>query len=193
MIKSLLVVLFGTSLPSLGDTLISGAIYFDSEHTLKEVVELASQKDNEGIAKLIAKGHVSSKTSTETDISVILYGSTPESSTEFRFLNNPTTYWTFGKYISGYIQPTPAPTPQPTPMIAEKYDDNGVTEEKPIPPFPKRQPHHVPNDSDPTDTNEGRRIWHKVNGVWKWYPADKHLQKKAPDKAPRALPVTPQQ
>jgi hypothetical protein len=196
MIKSLLLVLFATSLPSLGDTLVSGTIYFDSEHTLKEVVELSSRKDNEGIAHLIANGHVSSKTTTETDIVVILYGSTPESSAEFRFLNNPTTYWTLTKYISGYIQSTPAPTPEPTPIhpatITEKYDDAGVTEEKPVSPPPKRpRPHHVPNDSDPTDTDEGRRIWHKVNGLWKWYPADK-FHKKAPEKVPRTLPVTPQ-
>jgi hypothetical protein len=81
------VALFITSVPVFADTLLVGSVYFDSEQTLKEVINLSAQHDNEGIAKLIQSGHISDQTREEKDIVVLISGSTPESPAEFRFLN----------------------------------------------------------------------------------------------------------
>ena len=56
--KSLFVALFVTSVPVFADTLVVGSVYFESLQTLNEVIKLSAQHDNEGIAKLIANGHV---------------------------------------------------------------------------------------------------------------------------------------
>src|SRR5260370_39120064 len=95
--RSLFIALFITSIPVFADTLVVGSMYFDSEQTLKEVINLSAQHDNEGIAKLIQNGHISDLTREEKDIVVLISGSTPESPAEFRFLNGPTTYWTLTK------------------------------------------------------------------------------------------------
>src|ERR1700731_668190 len=92
-IKFLFIALFITSVPVLADTLVVGSVYFDSVQTLKEVIKLSAQHDNEGIAKLIENGHISNQTGEKMDIVVLTSGSTPESPAEFRFLNGPTTYW----------------------------------------------------------------------------------------------------
>src|SRR5258707_6013886 len=83
---SLFIALFITSVPVFADTLVVGSMYFDSEHTLKEVITLSAQHDNEGIARLIKNGHISDRTRKEMDIVVLISGSTPESPAEFRFL-----------------------------------------------------------------------------------------------------------
>src|ERR1700732_2725793 len=117
--KFLFIALFITSVPVFADTLATGSVYFDSVQTLKEVIKLSSQHDNEGIAKLIENGHVSNQTGAEMDVVVLISGSTPESPAEFRFLNGPTTYWTLTKNIAHFTRPiatsTPVPTPTPTP------------------------------------------------------------------------------
>src|SRR6266446_2957683 len=77
--RSLLIALFITSVPVFADTLVVGSMYFDSEQTLKEVINLSAQHDNEGIAKLIQNGHVSNQTGEEMDIVVLISGSKPES------------------------------------------------------------------------------------------------------------------
>jgi len=56
--KSLFIALLITSVPVFADTLVVGSVYFDSLQTLKEVIKLSAQHDNEGIAKLIENGHV---------------------------------------------------------------------------------------------------------------------------------------
>jgi hypothetical protein len=111
---SIFVALFITSLPVFADTLVVGAVYFDSEQTLKEVINLSAQHDSEGIAKLIQNGHISDQTREEKDIVVLISGSTPESPAEFRFLNGPTTYWTMTKYAANLAKPILTPTPLPT-------------------------------------------------------------------------------
>jgi hypothetical protein len=90
-------------------------MYFDSEQTLKEVINLSAQQDNEGIAKLIQNGHISDLTREEKNIVVLIGGSTPESPAEFRFLNGPTTYWSLRKNVTNFAKPIPTPTPLPTP------------------------------------------------------------------------------
>src|SRR6266436_7066730 len=117
--KSLFIALLITSVPVFADTLVVGSVYFDSLQTLKEVIKLSAQHDNEGIAKLIENGHVSNQTGEEMDIVVLISGATPESPAEFRFLNEPTTYWTLTRNIAHFTTPiatsTPAPTPTHTP------------------------------------------------------------------------------
>jgi hypothetical protein len=107
--------LFITSVPVFADTLVVGSIYFDSEQTLKDVINLSAQHDNEGIAKLIQNGHISDLTREEKDIVVLISGSTPESPTQFCFLNGSTTFWTLTKNVTHFAKPIPTPTPLPAP------------------------------------------------------------------------------
>jgi hypothetical protein len=154
--KLLLIALFVTSIPVLADTLVSGSVYFDSQKTLEEVVKLSAEKDNESILKLINNGHVSQRTDSDKDIVLLTTGVTPESPAEFRFLSGPTTYWTLTKFVVKSVESTPTPTP-----------------EQSVSPTAERK--HRESESDtPFDDDNGRRIWHKVDGKWKWYPANKH-------------------
>src|ERR1700737_2654115 len=112
--KALFIALFISSVPVFADTLVVGSVYFDSVQTLKEVIKLSTQHDNEGIARLIENGHISNQTGAEMDIVVLLSGSTPESPAEFRFLNGPTTYWTLTKNVTNFAKPIPTSTPLAT-------------------------------------------------------------------------------
>src|SRR5260370_1732326 len=105
--RSLFIALFLTSVPVFADTLVVGSMYFDSEQTLKEVINLSAQHDNEGIAKLIQNGHISDLTREEKDIVVLISGSTPESPAEFPFLIAPTTYSTFTTNTPNSATPIP--------------------------------------------------------------------------------------
>src|SRR6202035_5751224 len=112
-----IIAFFITSTPLFADTLVAGSVYFDSEQTLKEVINLSKQHDNEGIAKLIKNGHINDQTQEAKDIVVLISGSTPESPVEFRFLSGPTTYWTLTRNIAHFTRPiaTSSPLPTPTP------------------------------------------------------------------------------
>lgn len=186
--KYLFIVLFTTAIPALADTLAAGSVYFDSAQTLNEVIHLSAQHDNEGIAKLIANGHVSSQIATDTGIVVLASGSAPDSPAEFRFLNGPTTYWTLTRNVTNLGKPVPESTPAAT---------EAQTPAAAVPPAPvaeaspKPDPKHHPRQHEsraPFDDDNGQRIWHQVNGKWKWY-----LAKKGHAPVKRALPpeVTP--
>ena len=151
----LMILLIATSASVFGDTLVGGSVYFDSQKTLEEVVKLSAQKDNESILKLINNGHVSQQIGSGQEIVVLTAGLSPESPAEFRFSSGPTTYWTLTKFIAKTVAPTPTPTPEPspTPVAQRKHEES----EK-VPPF---------------DDDNGRRIWHQVDGKWKWYPANR--------------------
>src|ERR1700756_947452 len=99
MLKLLLASSLVAAAPGLGETLRSGAIYFDSENTLLEVQNLLKTGDQEGLARLFQGNHISPKVSTNTDIILLLSGPDSDSRAEFRFVNNPTTYWTFSRYV----------------------------------------------------------------------------------------------
>jgi hypothetical protein len=118
-LTSLLIVLWITPVPVFADTLIVGSIYFDSEQTLKEVINLAEKHDNQGIAKLIQNGHISDLTLEEKDVVVLKKGSITESPAEFRFLNGPTTYWTLTKNVTHFAEGKSTPTPPSTPLPTE--------------------------------------------------------------------------
>ena len=173
--KSLFIALFITSMPVFADTLVVGSVYFDSLQTLNEVIKLSTEHNNEGIARLIENGHVSNQTATEMDIVVLITGATPESPAEFRFLNGPTTYWTVTKNITGGAKALSTATPAPTPVSASTPAES---------PTPIIKNHRSQNESDvPLDDDHGRRIWHQVDGKWKWYPAKRQhvpVKKAAP-------------
>jgi hypothetical protein len=181
-----IIALFITSTPVLADTLVAGSVYFDSEQTLKEVINLSEQHDNEGIAKLIKNGHISEQTQEAKDIVVLISGSTTESPVEFRFLSGPTTYWTVAKHVSNVAKPIATPTPPPIPTP----ESTPVATESPT---PSSKRHNRQNEHNaPFDDQNGSRIWHQVDGKWKWYPANKrHVPVKKtlpPDEAPLVKP-----
>jgi hypothetical protein len=164
---SLLMALFIRPAPVLADTLVVGSVYFDSEETLNEVINLSSQHDNEGIAKLIKDGHISDRTQAEQEIIVLVSPSTPESPTEFRFLNGPTTFWTLAKNVTNFAKPLPAQTPLPT-SRPESTPSPAET--------PSSKQHNQQNESKARFHNDsGRHAWHLVDGRWKWHANNRHL------------------
>ena len=188
--KFLFIALFITSAPVFADTLVAGSVYFDSVQTLNEVNKLSAQHDNEGIAKLTENGHISKQTGGEMDIVVLLSGSTPDDPAEFRFLNGPTTYWTLTRNVANLTRPIEASTPVPTATRTLEPKPTPVLTESPTPTSKHYQRKHKSNA--PFDDDNGRRIWHQVDGEWKWYPANKHdvpVKKALPvDGAPKAAP-----
>jgi len=165
-----IIALFITSTPVFADTLVAGSVYFDSEQTLKEVINLSEQHDNEGIAKLIKNGHINDQTQEAKDIVVLTSGSTPESPVEFRFLSGPTTYWTLTRNIAHFTRPiatsSPLPTPTPTPEPKQLPTESPTLTSKHY----GRQ-----HESNATfDGGNGQRVWRQVDGKWKLYPANKH-------------------
>ena len=188
--RSLFISLFITSAPVFADTLVVGSVYFDSEQTLKEVINLSTLHDNEAIAKLIENGHISDQTREEKDIVVLISGSTPESQAEFRFLNGPTTYWTLTKNVTNLAKPLPTSTPVPTPTTTPTPTPTPTESPTSTPTSEHHRRQHESNA--PFDDDNGRRIWHQVDGKWKWYPANsRHVPvKKAlpPDEAPLVKP-----
>jgi hypothetical protein len=169
--KSLFIAFFFASMPVFADTLLVRSVYFDSMQTLNEVIELSAQHDNEGIAKLINSGHISGQTGTDMDIVVLVMGSTPDSPAEFRFLNGPTTYWTLTKNVTDLAKPIATPTPPP-PLPTPTAEPTPLAVESPTPAL--KQSRRRQENLSPLDDDNGRRIWHQVDGQWKWYPADRH-------------------
>jgi hypothetical protein len=190
-----IVVFFLLSVPVLADTLVSGSVYFDSQNTLQEVVKLSAAKDNESILKLINSGHISQQTDTNKDIVILATGQTSESPAEFRFVDEPTTYWTLTKFVNkeAVVEPTPMPeqpatlTARPEPTAAPIATPERMTT------VTKKRHRRASENNDPMDDDHGRRIWHKVDGQWKWYPAHRKPVSKTlpPDQAPAALPAKP--
>jgi hypothetical protein len=111
-----------------------------------------------------------------------------EDPVEFRFMNGPTTYWTLTKNVTNFTRPIPTSTPVPTPTPAP--EPTPVPATSPTPTSKHYQRQHEGNGL--FDDANGQRIWHQVDGKWKWYPANKHHVpvKKAlpPDEAPLVKP-----
>jgi hypothetical protein len=201
--KFCLLMLFASSAPLFADTLLSGSVYFDSQKTLEEVVKLSAAKDNESILKLINSGHVTQQTEATKDIVILTTGLTSESPAEFRFANDPTTYWTLTKFVTreAVVEPTPAPAPEQSPSPKETTERAStptpaeITERKSTP--AGRRHRKESENNDPLDDDNGQRVWHKVDGRWKWYPVHQKPVKKAlpPDQNPAVAPArssTPQ-
>ena len=188
--KSLFIASFITSVPVFADTLLVGSVYFDSLQTLSEVNKLSAQHDNDGIAKLAENGHIRPQIATDMDIVVLLSGTTPEDPAEFRFLNGPTTYWTLTKNVANLSKPIAVSTPTPGPIAAAtpRPTATPTLESAPAPtesPTATSKHYQRQHESNaPFDDDNGRRIWHKVDGKWKWYLDNKH-----PVPVKKALPA----
>ncbi len=169
--KLFLINFFVLSIPVLADTLVGGSVYFDSQSTLEEVVKLSAKKDNESILKLINNGHVSQQIGSAKEIVVLTTGSTPESPAEFRFASEPTTYWTLTKFVAKSAEQTANPVT--TPAAANPVTTPTVLPAQAPSPTAVRKQHETESEN-PLDDDNGHRIWHKVDGKWKWYPANKH-------------------
>jgi hypothetical protein len=208
--------------PGLSETLLSGATYFDSENTLLEVQQLIKEENQDGLVRLFQGNHISAKLAQNLDIILLRSGLDPESPAEFRFANNPTTYWTFSKYVSNDVKttsasptptrglpgetgfgftpttgptPTPAstpspastpalmPTPTPKSRIVEREDTSDTETSPPLRKHPRAKKHPPSNDDE--GVPESAKVWHQVNGHWKWY--DKRNQKEVR----RAIAVEP--
>jgi hypothetical protein len=186
--KLLFIASFITSVPVFADTLLGGSVYFDSLQTLSEVNKLSAQHDNDSIAKLAENGHIRPQIAADMDIVVLLSGTTPEDPVEFRFLNGPTTYWTLTKNVANLSKPIAVSTPTPesiaaaTPLPTATPNLESSPTESPTATSKHYQRQHESNA--PFDDDSGRRIWHKVDGKWKWYLAGKH-----PAAAKKALPA----
>jgi hypothetical protein len=166
------------TLPVFADTLLTGSVYYDSLQTLTEVDKLSAQQDNDGIAKLTENGHIRPQIATDMDIVVLLSGTLPGDPAEFRFLNGPTTYWTLTKNVANLTKPIAASTVAPGPTAAASPAPT-ETPTLASAPSPTAKHHQRQRESDaPFDDDNGRRIWHKVDGKWKWYLANKHSAKK---------------
>jgi hypothetical protein len=183
--RTLFLALLITTAPAFADTLIVGSVYFDSEETFNEVISLSLQHDNEGIAKLIENGHISDPTPEDQDIVVLTNPSTPDSPTEFRFLNGPKTFWTLANNISNLPKPLPTATPAPrstpaplstsSPLSSPSPLSTPIPESTPLatktsPPSSQQHNRQRVNNARFDDDHE-KRIWHQVDGKWKWYPA----------------------
>jgi len=182
--KFLFIASFITSAPVFADTLLVGSVYFDSLQTLSEVNKLSAQHDNDGIAKLAENGHIRPQIATDMDIVVLLSGTTPKDPAEFRFLDGPTTYWTLTKNVANLSKPIAVSTPTPGPIAAATptLESAPAPTESPTATSKHYQRQHESNA--PFDDDNGRRIWHKVDGKWKWYLASKH-----PVPVKKALPA----
>jgi hypothetical protein len=188
--KFLFIASFITLVPVFADTLLVGSVYFDSLQTLSEVNKLSAQHDNDGIAKLAENGHIRPQIAAEMDIVVLLSGTTPEDPAEFRFLNGPTTYWTLTKNVANLNKPIAVSTPTPGPIAAATPLPTATPtlESAPAPTeSPTATSKHYQREQEsnaPLDDENGTRIWHKVDGKWKWYRANKH-----PAPVKKALPA----
>ena len=188
--KFLFIASFITLVPVFADTLLVGSVYFDSLQTLSEVNKLSAQHDNDGIAKLAENGHIRPQIAAEMDIVVLLSGTTPEDPAEFRFLNGPTTYWTLTKNVANLSKPIAVSTPTPGPIAATTPWPTATPtlESAPAPTeSPTATSKHYQREQEsnaPLDDENGTRIWHKVDGKWKWYRANKH-----PAPVKKALPA----
>jgi hypothetical protein len=187
--KFLFIASFITSVPVFADTLLLGSVYFDSLQTLSEVNKLSAQHDNDGIAKLAENGHIRPQMATDMDIVVLLSGTIPEDPAEFRFLDGPTTYWTLTKNVANLSKPIAVSTPTPEPIAAPTPSPTRTPTLKSAPaatesPAVTTKHYQRQHESNaPSDDDNGKRIWHKVDGKWKWYLANKH-----PAQVRKALP-----
>jgi hypothetical protein len=145
---------------ALGEILLEGEIYCDSAAALSEMVSLARAGDNQGLAKLIASGHVEPKALQDIPVKVLARGEEPDSPLEFAFPGSPTTYWTLSRWVNPEPKEAPAspsPSPSSTPIPASPKTATEAPKREATPPF---------------DDQGGEIIWHKVDGKWKWRPRD---------------------
>jgi hypothetical protein len=96
------------------------------------------------------------------------------------------------KNVTNFAKPIPTPTPLPTltPLPTPTPESTPLPTESSTP--TSKQHNRQSENTAPFDDDNGKRIWHQVDGKWKWYPANKrHVPaKKAlpPGEAPLVKP-----
>jgi hypothetical protein len=144
---------------ALGDILLEGAIYCYSAAGLSEVADVVRGGDDQGLARLVATGHVAPKTLRDNRVKVLARGEGPDSPVQFAFTVSPVTYWTLSRWVTPEPKVAPAsPTPSPS--------------STPMPASPKTATNAPELETPPFDDQGGEIIWHKVDGKWKWRPRD---------------------
>jgi hypothetical protein len=143
--------------------LVKGAIYYDSEPTLREVQAYTILRDNESIKEMTKLGHISEPTPSARDILVYRGDHTPKDSVEFVFADDaiPTTYWTYSRFVSDRTTstPTPSSTPSPTPSSIPSPTPSSTV--SPVVSRPKQKTEGPPG---------GHKVWHTLpDGTRKWY------------------------
>src|SRR5215469_11951702 len=100
-----------------GAVLVKGAIYYDSEATLREVQPYILLKDNKSIKHMTELGHISEPTPNAQNILVLQGGHSPNDPVEFVFDDDSvsTSYWTYGRFVSERTTPISASSSSPTP------------------------------------------------------------------------------
>ena len=141
------------------DILLEGAIYCDSAAGLSEVADVVRAGDEEGLARLVATGHVAPKTLKDNRVEVLARGEGPDSPVQFAFTVSPVTYWTLSRWVTSEANVAPA-SPSPSPPST------------PMPASPKTATNAPELETPPFDDQGGEIIWHKVDGKWKWRPRD---------------------
>jgi hypothetical protein len=194
MLPKLFLLSVGLAAPALGETLLSGAVYFDSRNTLVEVRNLIKAGDTDGLARLFKSNHISEKVASDLEVILLLSES---DGVEFRFANNPTTYWTYPKYLAVEAPKAAAiPSPSLSPGLSSTLPadlPSSLTSAsihlpepliKPIPsptpplpsptptptPKPQATPSPTPKPQVVKEEEEDKGIvWHTVNGRRKWH------------------------
>jgi hypothetical protein len=173
-----------------GQTLLAGSQYYDSFFTLAQVVIMQAAGDKEGLAWQAEHKHAMPAPESKPII-VIAHGAEPDSPTEFYFVGSGETHlWTFSSNVlmpeqlpKPSASPTPAPspaaaatTPSPTPMPKPTATPIAAEDAKAT----KRR--HRAKEAGGTPEEE--KVWHQIDGKWKWYDKRYHV--------PRAKPVNPE-
>lgn len=197
-IKPTLLLSLACVVPALGDPedvniLAKGAIYYDSEATLREAQAYALLRDDDSIKKMTKLGHINGPL---PDARGIIIYQDDKDATEFVFSDDPipTTYWTPSRFVTEQngpgLSPTPKPTSSPTPPVSPpstlKPSSTPTISPTPSPsstptvtlspkltstpnptvsPSPRREHEEGSNRGAP-----GKKVWHTLpDGTRKWY------------------------
>jgi hypothetical protein len=176
-------------------TLLAGKQYYKDFRTLAQVVIMNDANDEGGIKYLTKRGLIKENPENRA-IVIVSIGQENDSGCEFSFPESPVLYWTFTQNVS--IQNSPALTPVPVlipvpisvPSVISVPDPPRPTPTpKVVTQEPAKQPtqrvahkhREEPSRREQDDTPEKDKVWHQVNGKWKWYDKRNY--------APRAQPV----
>jgi hypothetical protein len=171
-----------------GAVLVKGAIYYDSEATLREVQSYILLKDNKSIKHMTELGHISEPTPNAQNILVLQGGHSSNDPVEFVFDDDSvsTNYWTYGRFVSERTTPISASSSSPTPSPSAAIPAPSATL-RPSTPIPA--PSATPRPSTPIPTpsttpsptaspsvsqskrgSPGRKVWRTLpDGSRKWH------------------------
>jgi hypothetical protein len=171
-----------------GAVLVKGAIYYDSEATLREVQPYILLKDNKSIKHMTELGHISEPTPNAQNILVLQGGHAPNDPVEFVFDDDSvsTSYWTYGRFVSERTTPNSASSSSPIPSPSAAIPAPSAS---PRPSTPSPAPSASPRPSTPSPTPSatpsptaspsvsqskrgapGRKVWRTLpDGSRKWH------------------------